>query len=402
MTLKKAFIPILLTFALFACSKAPEGEFSADMVVSDEEQSITTKIYVVDSLYRMEQEQAGETIIIIVNERTGFTHALVPSRKEFLEISTTDPVSLMNDPFQGLKYTISIAESDSLGQDLISGYRCDGYLLKKDDDELMTYWMSPELNFPVKIINHTSNRLTLELKNIKKEKIDRTLFQIPEGYRKITKPGEQAIDVPSWSDKVETAPIKTPPFEIDLAIAEMVKVKVISGKALRVVGTGTIDAYAALTAVPFKDGLPTKDPGQSTMNLTKRRTAELIFEETPQEADVIASRTRDGAAHVEVTHIDLPVGEKIPAGKEFRRKITPGKKFEVRFVSTSEGESSALLTFFKDGKELGNEIIGPESYRTLTFNRENAVEKKTYSPSGDEFVVKVTKGEVLVIFRPLE
>lgn len=402
MSFKKVLSIIFLIFVVFACSKAPEGEFSADMVVSDEEQSVTTKLYVVDSLYRMEQEQADETIIILVNERTGFTHALVPSRNEFLEIPTDDPVSLMNDPFQGLKYTISIAESENLGEDLISGYRCDGYLLKKDDKELMTYWMSQKLNFPIKIINHTANSLTLELKNIKNEKIDRTLFEVPEGYRKIVRPGDQTITVPNWSDKTEKAPIKTPPFEIDLAIAEMVRINVISGKAVRVVGTGTVDAYAALTAVPFKDGLPTIDPGQSTMNLTRRRTAELIFEETPREADEIIIRTRDGAAHVNVTHIDLPVGEKVPAGKEFRHKVTPGKKFEVRFVNTSIGESSALLTFFKDGKELGNEIIGPKSYRTLSFKNKNEVEKKTYSPSGDEFVVSVTKGEVLVIFRPLE
>ena len=402
MSVKKILNVILLIFVIFACSKAPEGEFSADMVVSDEDQSVTTKIYVIDSLYRMEQEQAGETIIILVNERTGFTHALVPSRNEFLEIPTDDPVSLMNDPFQGLKYTISITESENLGEDLISGYRCDGYLLKKDDKELMTYWMSQKLNFPIKIINHTDNSLTLELKNIKNEKIDRSLFEIPEGYRKIVRPGDQTITVPNWSDKVEDATVKTPPFEIDLAIAEMVKVKVISGKAVKVAGTGTVDAYAALTAVPFKDGLPTIDPGQSTMNLTQRRSADLIFEETPREADEIVIRTRDGATHARVTYIDRPVGEKVPAGQEFRRKVTPGKKFEVRFVSTAASESSALLTFLKDGKELDNEIIGPESYRTLLFKSENEVEKKTYSPSGDEFVVRVTKGEILIIFRPLE
>jgi len=82
--------------------------------------------------------------------------------------------------------------------------------------------------------------------------------------------------------------------------------------------------------------------------------------------------------------------------------VTPGKKFEVRFVSSFAGESVCILNFMKDGQSQSSEIIGPESYRTLSFKKENEMQKKTYAPTGDEFIVTVTKGELIIIFRPLE
>jgi len=403
MFLKKMIIFGLLSIILIvSCGKAPEGEFSADMVVSDPDMTVTTKIYVTDSLYRMEQKQADETVVILANERTGFLHAMVPSRKEYLELNIDDPVSLMNDPFQGLKYVISMAESDSLGQDLISGYKCNGYLLKKDDQDLITYWESPKLNFPLKIINHTANSLTLVLKNIKEEKIDRKLLKIPEGYRKMPDPAEVETGIPKWVDKVDLAEIMTPPFEMDLAAADMVRVRVVAGKAVKVQGEGTVDAYAALTAVPFKDGLPINNPSDWTLNLTQFRTGSYTFEETPGEADEIVVRARDGSARIKITHIDIPVGEKIPADKEYRRDIIPNDKFYVRLVNVGEGESSCIMTFMMNGKELPTDVIGPESYRTLVFKEKNDVEIKKYAPPADELVIRVVSGEILVVVRPLE
>ncbi|MEW5923796.1 MAG: hypothetical protein AB1746_07400, partial [Candidatus Zixiibacteriota bacterium] len=136
MSIKKAFGVFLFFSAILACSKPPEGEFTANMEVSDNERTIITKIYVADSLYRMEQEQGDEKIIVIVDERSKITRALVPSRKEYLEVSSTDPISLTNDPFQGLKFTMTIAEQSELKPDIINGYKCDGYILKKDGKEL--------------------------------------------------------------------------------------------------------------------------------------------------------------------------------------------------------------------------------------------------------------------------
>ncbi len=402
MFIKKAFGVVLLFLVILACSKTPEGEFSADMEVSDNEQTVITKIYVADSLYRMEQEQGEEKIVVIVDERSGITRALVPSRKEYLEVSTTDPISLTNDPFQGLKFTMTIAEKTDLEPDMISGFRCDGYLLKKSDQELLSYWISPELNFPLKIINHTANSLTLELKKIKREKIDPALFEIPADYKKMKGPNDQAIEIPTWVDQIETAQIQAPPFEMELTQGEMVRVKVEPGKAVNVFGQGINDGYTALTVVPVRDNMPTIDPEARTLNLTQGRTGSLVFEESPLEADEIIIRTREGAAHVKVTQFEMPEGETVSAGNVLRKKIVPGKKIDVRMVNISKGESSCILTFLMNGKELAGDLIGPESYRTFVMKKEYGYEKRTFSPKGDEILIKVTKGEVSISLHPLE
>ena len=402
MSNKISLVIIMLFSVIVACSKPPEGDFTANMEVSDTERTIITKIYVADSLYRMEQEQGDEKIVVIVDERSQKTRALVPSRKEYLEVASSDPISLTNDPFQGLKFTISVAEQSDLEPDFISGYKCNGYMLKKDGQELLSYWMSPELHFPLKIINHTANSLTLELTNIKREKIDPTLFEIPADYKRMKGPNEQAIDIPPWVEQIESAQIMKPPFEKDLSQGEMIRVRVESERAVRVMGKGTIDGYAALTAVPVKNNMPTVDPVTRTLNLTQGRGGSMVFEESPTEADEIVIRVRDGAAHVEVTQSELPKGENIAAGKTFRKKIVPGQKMDVRIVNVSIGESVCLLTFLKDGKELSPELIGTVNYRTFVLKKEGNFEKRTYSPQGDEILIKVSKGEMNITLHPLE
>lgn len=400
----KRITPVIVLFfaVILACSKPPEGEFTANMEVADNERTVITRIFVADSLYRMEQEQGDEKIVVIVDERSQKTCALVPSRKEYLEIATSDPISLTNDPFQGLKFTISIAEQSKLDPDIISGYRCDGYMLKKDGKELLSYWMSPELHFPLKIINHTANSLTLELTNIKREKIDPALFEIPADYKRMKGPNEQAIDIPPWVEQIESAQIMKPPFEKDLSQGDLIRVKVESERAVRVMGKGTTDGYAALTAVPVKNNMPTVDPVTRTLNLTQGRGGSIVFEESPTEADEIVIRVRDGAAHVEVTQSDIPKGEKVSAGSVFRKKIVPGQKIDVRMVNTAAGESVCRLTFLKDGRELSPELIGNENYRTFILKKEGNFEKRTYSPQGDEILIKVSKGEMNITLHPLE
>ncbi len=53
----------------------------------------------------------------------------------------------------------------------------------------------------------------------------------------------------------------------------------------------------------------------------------------------------------------------------------------------------------KSGKEVSEDVIGPEEYRTYTFDKQGESKTNTWSNSAgaDEFVVRVEKGTVLVI-----
>ena len=71
------FCTIMGLFYFFAHSKSVEAaQFKADMVQHIGTQSKTSKIYVKDTRYRMEEKDDGQQIIIIVDQDAGITYVL--------------------------------------------------------------------------------------------------------------------------------------------------------------------------------------------------------------------------------------------------------------------------------------------------------------------------------------
>jgi hypothetical protein len=167
-------ITMVCSIPLFA------GEFSADMVVKGE--TTTSKIYVKGTKYRMEQEEDGQDIIIIVDMDAMVTRVLMPSEKMYMEIASDDIQSLANDPFQSAKKTESMGESTLLGTETISGYKCDKYLITREGTDVMTQWISKKLEFALKVVTHEGEQMTMVLENISEDKLDDSLFEIPDGY----------------------------------------------------------------------------------------------------------------------------------------------------------------------------------------------------------------------------
>jgi outer membrane lipoprotein-sorting protein len=172
-------ITMVCSIPLFA------GEFSADMVVQaggQKGETTTSKIYVKGTKYRMEQEEDGQDIIIIVDMDAMVTRVLMPSEKMYMEIASDDIQSLANDPFQSAKKTESLGETQLLGTETISGYKCDKYLITREGTDVMTQWISKKLEFAVKVVQHEGEQMTMVLKNISEDKLDDSLFEIPDGY----------------------------------------------------------------------------------------------------------------------------------------------------------------------------------------------------------------------------
>jgi outer membrane lipoprotein-sorting protein len=161
------------------------GEFSADMVVQtggQKGETTTSKLYVKGTKYRMEQEEDGQNIIIIVDTEAMVTRVLMPSEKMYMEIASDDMKSLANDPFQSAKKTESLGETKLLGTETISGYKCDKYLITRDGNDVMTQWISKKLDFALKVVTHEGEKMTMVLENINEGKLSDALFEVPDDY----------------------------------------------------------------------------------------------------------------------------------------------------------------------------------------------------------------------------
>ena len=85
-----------------------------------------------------------------------------------------------------------MAKKKSLGTGKINGYKCQKYQYTFNDKSLgtMTQWISTKLNFPLKVeMDGPGGRVTTEYQNIKVKKVANSMFEIPQGYQKMSLPG---------------------------------------------------------------------------------------------------------------------------------------------------------------------------------------------------------------------
>ncbi|UCD95451.1 MAG: hypothetical protein JSU69_05210 [Candidatus Zixiibacteriota bacterium] len=392
---------IFAGLALYGCGKEPSGNhFSADMILLEGQDTVTNKLYVGDAAYRMEQGEGDRAVFVIADEKSGSTFVFRPSMKQYMQISSQDPVSLMNDPFQSCAYVSSMAEELFDGTDTVAGYACDKYLYQKDGKDLMTKWVSEKFAQPLKIVVHVDQGKSMELADITEGPLDAALFEIPDGYEKITRPGEGPPEAPDWSDQITSAPVIKPPYRGELSAGEVLRVEVEEEKGVKISGESIADSASSITGAAFRDGRPTKDISFATFNLSQKgQSTALSFEESPREADEIIIRVNQGSLELQVEHFETGPSEAVAAGEEFRAPVESGKYANVRVVNMISGESLCKISLLKDGAELGPDVVGPDSVRTVTLNKQFEVTKRSYSTKADEVLVTVEKGEMLVNFR---
>jgi hypothetical protein len=87
---------------------AETSQFSADMAMGLQGQTAKGTIHVTGTHYRMDLDQDGKNITIIVDRDAGLTRILLYELKQYIEMKSDDPASLMNDPFHDLMYTESM------------------------------------------------------------------------------------------------------------------------------------------------------------------------------------------------------------------------------------------------------------------------------------------------------
>jgi len=182
---KRIVITFLFPFA-FAClallwsGSAGAVEFSADMVIQPKgDEALTGKIFVKGEKVRQETSEEGEVQIMIIRPDKKVTWMITPEEKVYMEM-----------PYQSEDKTFEewTAEKEKkaklLGEDTVSGLVCKKYE-SMEDGEKTFFWVSKQFPFPIKV---EDAEVTMEYKNIKDGPLAESLFELPEGYQKMSMP----------------------------------------------------------------------------------------------------------------------------------------------------------------------------------------------------------------------
>ena len=303
----RRFTRFFLGFLLILCLDiSVAAEFVADVTETTDGETRVYKMYVQNDLYRMELEEEGNEVIVLVDQAAGLTRVLMPAEMMYMEMAIDDVQSLMNDPFQAAKYTEKIGEKVKIGSERIAGYDCDVYAIRSGNDELMRMWVSEKLNFALKIAIMGGDARTMELSNIEVGGLDDELFVMPAGYNKMSMSEERVVELPDWAERVSLMNFVALPLEQIMLDEEIVRVKIVDGKGVKVTAVNKLDDGSALMTVPFKNGKPVNSPNMYLYNMTwNGQTWNSSFKLTPDQADEIVIRVARGTIDLKIEQFDL-------------------------------------------------------------------------------------------------
>lgn len=203
----KSFFTVLVFIIVCGCFKDTATlKFSADMIQNVNNRRIEGKIFVTENKYRMDIKEGKEELGIIVDRESGKQKVIVHSQKVAQEYLNTSDKSLSNNPFENLNYLVKRGSSDTIGSEIINGYKCTRIEVSNDRKKLLTAWVSDSLNWPLKIVTDVKPSKDVELSNIKEhEVVKASLFKVPDGYKVSLLP-EKKKDKPQVEEKREPLP----------------------------------------------------------------------------------------------------------------------------------------------------------------------------------------------------
>jgi Ca-activated chloride channel family protein len=198
---KKVLLKTLTVTVLFVCAflgsslPAHAAQFTADMVITGPDANYSYKLYVKDTMYRLEKVSGGmqyPPFPTIVNQDTGVTLCLNTQERQYVETTKVEETMMMN-PIVGWEWARKDWQKSPEGNETVNGYDCTKSVYVEPGSSRIeaAVWESSQLGFFVKQVQYGANgNAVMELKNIKEGPVDPGLFQIPEGYTKAEGSGE--------------------------------------------------------------------------------------------------------------------------------------------------------------------------------------------------------------------
>jgi hypothetical protein len=367
----KSIIAILAILIFLGCpskSNADAEGFTADMIQKINNKNIEGKLFVKGNEYRMDLEENGEKLSILVDRESGKTTIIIHSQKAAREIKNTSLQSLSNNPFESYKTSLEKYSSKENGSEAIDGYDCKKIEIYQDDQSLMTAWVSDKLEWPVKIHTEMEPLRVMELKNITAKNLEEDLFKVPEDY-KLT---------PLPEIKKEEEPVKEEPQETeDLTASKEAVFKKLEEKGIqRETEDGTIKLEKVETSI-----LTEYFPGWHFFRVTREKEIQgggTSFGFIPVEKAAVSKENTD------VYILNSP-GTSMPLNDGLTMLQNQGIKINNEKEVEKLGNALAIL-YFKDSKAEGVELL--EANKWVIYNGTSFGK-----PKG--FIVKVgSNGEI--------
>ena len=258
------FGTLLLLFGVFLAIFGIPGfaqEFSAQIRITQPEETYHYDYFVKDHLYRLEgEDSSGEPMVIIANRQEDSYIGLHPIMKFYLEF-TREEMFLFN-PMIGWEMITDGYREEQVGTEVIDGWECEKYRYTQEGMEgAIEAWYSPELKQRIKVMVPliNSEQSTFELLNIQVGSQGEEKFQVPEDYEKMVSPTEQLqeeTDAPDSSAAADGILEGEAPIARTLKAGGVLKVNVSPSLEKNLVLENRSDTEALVVVTPFQNGEP--------------------------------------------------------------------------------------------------------------------------------------------------
>lgn len=186
--MRKILVPAIMAMAIIAIAGSSGSlwafDFSADVVSAAEGHSFTGKMYVSGDKTRM--DAAGAVTITRIDKNVAWV--IMPGQNMYME-QPLDPQSVAG----AAEKMPGEIERVLIGPDTVDGKATSKYRIRyvsREGEAVVLQWIDPRTGIPVKTAAEDGS-WSMEYKNLKVEKQDDGLFEIPAGYQKFVMPNMQ-------------------------------------------------------------------------------------------------------------------------------------------------------------------------------------------------------------------
>ncbi|MBI5056381.1 MAG: DUF4412 domain-containing protein [Nitrospirae bacterium] len=183
-------ITMLFGMTAWAVEKAyqePKVEYSADQYMETEDVTMKAKIFHAQGKERREQDMEGMKQIMITRTDKKLVWMLMPEQKMYMEMKMNQS---KEDPTDLRDYKI---EQEVMGEEVVNGVNATKskvIMTDKKGNKFGGFMWSTKDGIMVKMdtvskAEGKKMRMKTELKNLKLEKQDPKLFEVPSGYMKM-------------------------------------------------------------------------------------------------------------------------------------------------------------------------------------------------------------------------
>lgn len=170
----------------------PTVEYSADSYIETEDMMVKAKVYHAQGKERREHEVEGEKSIMIIRFDKRLIWTLLPDAMMYMEIKMIEGNKENRDDLSNYKI-----EETVVGEDVVNGIKTTKSKIiltnKKTGEKLGGFWWVSKEGIVVKmdviaVDQGSKTRIKQELKNLQIGRQDPKLFEIPDGYSRMSMP----------------------------------------------------------------------------------------------------------------------------------------------------------------------------------------------------------------------